>query len=189
MNNVVNHIYQKMRRKIFTIFSLAVLLVWSCGQRSDSGNISVNAVLQDADGTLSLNMEKATCYSDIVNPSSNTAEWNVVVSKPGRFKVWLSSATKDTTDLSFVNSVKITLLDNQLEVNPVCDRVFLNSDDVSFPYFRADSYMGSFYISDPGQYSIQLISEKVLTKEAMNNSSSVPDDTKLVSVILSPMTR
>lgn len=178
-----------MSRKLFTILSLSALLAASCGQRTGSDEVSVNAILQEEDGTLSLNMENATCYSDIVNPSSNTAEWNIVVSKPGRFKVWLSSATKDTTDLSYMNSVKITLLDNQLEVDPECDKVVLDSDDVSFPYFRADSYMGSFYISEPGKYSIQLISEKVLTKEAMNSSSSGPDDTKLMSVILAPMTR
>jgi len=180
---------KKMSRKIFTIISLAALLVWSCGRKSESNNVSVNAILQDADGTLALSMGNATCYSDIVNPSSNTAEWNIVVSKPGRFKVWLSSATKDTTDLSYVNSVKISILDNQLEVDPVIDKVVLNSDDVSFPYFRADSYMGSFYISEPGEYSIQLISEKVLSKEALRSNVSVPDDTKLMSVILSPMTR
>lgn len=178
-----------MSRKIFTIFSLAALLVWSCGKKSETHNASVDGILQDADGTLSLSIQNATCYSDVVNPSSNTAEWNIVVTKPGRFKVWLSSATKDTTELSYVNSVKITLLDNQLEVNPVCDRVVLNSNDVSFPYFRADSYMGSFYISEPGEYRIQLISEKVLSKEAMNSNKSLADDTKLMSVILSPMTR
>jgi len=161
----------------------------SCGKKSVSRNASVNAILQDADGTLALNMENATCYSDMINPSSNTAEWNILVSKPGRFKVWLSSATKDTTDLSYVNSVKITLLDKQLEVNPECDKIVLDSEDVSFPYFRADSYMGSFYISEPGEYSIQLISEKVLSKEAMNNRSDALDETKLMSVILSPITR
>ena len=178
-----------MSRKVFTIISLVVLLVWSCGKKSDSGSISGNAILQEADGTLALNMEKATCYSDNVNPSSNTAEWNVVVSKPGTFKVWLSSATKDTTDLSYVNSVKISLMDKLLDVNPECDKVVLNSDNVSLPYFRADSYMGSLYISEPGVYSIQVISEKVLSKAAMNNSNSGLDDTKLMSVILTPMTR
>jgi hypothetical protein len=178
-----------MSRKIFTLLSLVVLLVWSCGKRSDSENVSSNTIAQEADGTIALKMEKATCYSDMVNPASNTAEWNVVVSKPGTFKVWISSATKDTTNLSYINSVKISLLDKLLEVNPECDKVVLNSNDVSYPYFRADSYVGSFYISEPGEYSIQVISEKVLTKEAMNRNSSGPNDTKLISVILTPMTR
>jgi len=180
---------RNMRRKVFTIISLVLLLVWACGKKSDPNSVSENAVIQDADGTLALSMENATCYSDIVNPSSNTAEWNIVVSKPGHFRVWLSSATKDTTDLSYANSVKISLLDKLLEVNPECDKVVLNSDKVSFPYFRADSYVGSLYISEPGEYSIQVISEKVLSKKAMNSSTSCLGDTKLMSVILAPMTR
>ena len=178
-----------MIRRFFTLFGLVLLLAWSCGRKSDSVKISDKAVLQEADGTLALNMENATCYSDIVNPSSNTAEWNFIVSKPGTYKVWLSSATKDTTNLSYINSVKISLLDKLLEVNPEIDKVVLNSDNVSYPYFRADSYAGSFYISEPGEYRIQVISEKVLSKEAMNHLSAGSDDTRLMSVILTPMTR
>ncbi|MFZ0283351.1 MAG: hypothetical protein WAL29_16995, partial [Bacteroidales bacterium] len=81
------------------------------------------------------------------------------------------------------------LLDNQLEVDPACDKIVRNSGEVTYPYYRADSYMGSFYISEPGQYNIQVISEKVLPKEAMNNISSRPDDTRLMSVILTPNKR
>jgi hypothetical protein len=186
---VVNQNAIKMSRKVFTIISLVALLVWSCGKKSESDSVSGKAVVQKADGTLALDMANATCYSDKVNPSSNTAEWNVVVSKPGTFKVWLSSATKDTTELSYANSVKLSLMDKLLEVNPECDKVVLNSANVALPYFRADSYMGSLYISEPGTYSIQVISEKVLSKEAMNNSKSNTDDTRLMSVILTPMTR
>jgi hypothetical protein len=186
---VVNQNSIKMSRKVLTIISLVIVLLWSCGQISDSEKVSDNAIVQEADGTLALNMEKATCYSDMVNPSSNTAEWNFVVSKPGTFKVWLSSATKDTTDLRYVNSVKISLLDKQLEGDPECDKVVLNSDNVTYPYFRADSYMGSLYISEPGEYSIQLISEKVLSKEAMSSIKSDRDDTRLMSVLLAPMSR
>jgi hypothetical protein len=178
-----------MRRRIFAFSGLCVLLLWSCGQKFQSGNVSGNKILQAPDGSLALKMEKATCYSDVINPSSNTAEWNVVVSKPGRFKVWLSSATKDTTDLSYVNSVKITLLDKLLEVDPEPDRVVLNSKDVTYPYFRADSYMGSFYVSEPGEYSIQVISEKVLSKEALGMNAPGPEETRLMSVMLTPMTR
>lgn len=178
-----------MNGKTFTLVSLVLLLAWSCGKKPDSRIVSENAVLQDSDGTFALNMADAACYSDDVDPASNTAEWNVVVSKPGTYKVWLSSATKDTTNLSYINAVKITLLDKLIEVDPVIDRVVLNSDDVSYPYFRADSYAGSFYFSEPGEYSIQVISEKVLSKEAMNNSSPGPDDTRLMSVILTPLTR
>lgn len=177
-----------MIRKIFTLFSLVVILA-SCGRKSDNGQVLENAVVQEADGTLALNMEKAVCYSDQINPSSNTAEWNVVVSKPGTYKVWLSSATRDTTQLNYNNSVRISFLDKLLEVDPEIDKVVLNSEDVSYPYFRADSYAGNFYISEPGEYSLQVISEKVLPKEAWNNRSESENDTRLVSVILTPMTR
>jgi len=178
-----------MSRKVFTIIGVIVLLAWSCGSNTDQNSVSENAVVQEADGTLALDMDEATCYSDNVNPASNTAEWNVVVSKPGTFRVWLSSATKDTTKLSYSNSVKLSLLDKFLEVNPVCDKVVLNSGEVSLPYYRADSYMGSLYISEPGEYSIQVISEKVLPKEAELSEDMATDDTRLMSVILTPLSR
>ncbi len=178
-----------MRNRFFAFVGLGALLLWSCGNQAGKKSVAENTVLQQEDGTLLLDMGKATCYNDEVNPSSNTAEWKVRVSKPGRFKVWLSSATKDTTELSYNSSVKISFLDNELEAEPACDKIVRNAREVSYPYYRADSYMGSFYISDPGEYNIQVISEKVLPREAMNNISSGPDDTKLMSVILTPNTR
>lgn len=177
-----------MSRLFFAVVGLMMLLTWSCGSNNGKVGVSGNAIVQEADGTLELSMDDATCYSDEINPASNTAEWNVFVSKPGSFRVWLSSATKDTTRLNYNNSVKLSLLDKFLEITPACDKVIHDSKDVSFPYYRADSYMGSLYISEPGEYSIQVISEKVLPKEAYNN---IPDSdhTRLMSVILSPMTR
>ena len=86
---------------------IGVALFYSCkNEVKQSGNKSASAttenkILQQADGTISLKVDKADCYQDMSNPSSNTAEWNVVVSKSGRFNVWLSSATKDTTDLKY----------------------------------------------------------------------------------------
>lgn len=179
-----------MRSKSIALVGLVAILLWSCSTRPEN-NIEKgkNTVMQQDDGTFSLKIEKAACYSDAVNPSSNTAEWNVVVSKPGRYKVWLSSATRDTTNLNYGEPVKITYMDNLLEAAPACDRIIRNSNEVSFPYFRADSYMGSFYFSEPGQYNIQVISEKVQPKEADNMISGVPSGTKLMSVILTPMTR
>lgn len=178
-----------MNRKIFTLFGLVVLLVWSCGSDSPKDKVSENAVVQESDGTFALNLEDAACYSDAENPESNTAEWKVMVSEPGTYKVWLSSATRDTTDLSYINSVRISLLDKLIEVDPAIDRVVLDSKEVSLPFYRADSYAGSFYFSEPGEYSIQVISEKILPKEAMNSSREESIDTKLVSVILTPLTR
>jgi hypothetical protein len=181
-----------MRRRIFAYFiGLVIIPVWSCGHQSSTKDLQVagNRILQQEDGIVSLKLDKAACYSDAVNPSNNTADWNVVISKPGSFKVWLSSATKDTSDLNYTNSVRISLMDDQLEVNPACDKIVRNSSDVHYPYFRADSYMGSIYISEPGEYNIQVISEKVIAKNTETYNTSLADNTKLMSVILTPATR
>jgi hypothetical protein len=148
-----------------------------------------NRILQQNDGTVSLILDKAERYSDVANPSNNTADWNIVISKPGRFKVWLSSATKDTSNLNYASSVRISLLDDQLEANPACDKVMKNSKEVHYPYYRTDSYMGSVYVSEPGEYNLQVISDKVMEKKAATQNTTMADDTKLMSVILTPMTR
>jgi hypothetical protein len=182
----------KMKRSILPyLIGLAVIPFWSCGHLSSTkvSHEAENRIVQQNDGTISLILDKAACYSDKTNPSNNTADWNIVISKPGRFKVWLTSATKDTSVLKYANSVRISLLDDQLEANPGCDKIVRNSSDVHYPYFRADSYMGSVYVSEPGEYNIQLISEKVIARAAESNNSSLPDDTKLMSVVLTPTTR
>lgn len=173
------------------LICLVLIPVWSCGHTGVTKDLdgAKNRVLQQRDGTVSLILDKAECYNDAVNPSNNTADWNVVISKPGRFKVWLSSATKDTSNLRYQNSVRIRLLDDQLEANPVCDKIVQNSSEVHYPYFRADSYMGSVYVSEPGEYNIQIISEKVVSKTTVTKNNSLADDTKLMSVLLTQTSR
>jgi hypothetical protein len=181
-----------MRRRIFAfIYGLAIVLIWSCGQQGTTKNTkeAENTIVQQADGTVSLKLEKAVCYSDAVNPTNNTADWNVVISKPGRFKVWITSATKDTSDLSYSSSVKVNILDDHMEVNPAIDKVVHNSGDVPQSYFRADSYVGSFYVPEAGEYNIQVISDKVITKNAASKTGSRVDDTMLLSVVLTPAIR
>jgi len=83
-----------MGRKTYGLLILSGLaLLYSCNniseQKLSKDKIVQNRIVQQKDGTISLKVEKADCYHDIVNPSSNTAEWNVVVSKSGRFNVWL----------------------------------------------------------------------------------------------------
>jgi len=75
-----------------------------------------------------------------------------------------------------------------LEVIPGCDKIVRNSIDVHYPYFRVDSYMGSIYIAEPGEYNIQLISEKVIMEKSESKNAALTDDTKLISVILTPLT-
>jgi hypothetical protein len=181
-----------MRRIIFTfIYGLAIVLIWSCSRQGTTKNTkeAENTIMQQADGTVSLKLEKAVCYSDAVNPTNNTADWNVVISKPGRFKVWLTSATKDTSDLSYSSSVKVNILDDHLEVTPAVDKIVQNSGDVPNSYFRADSYVGSFYVQEPGEYNIQVISDKVIAKNTGSKHNPQVDDTMLMSVILTPAIR
>jgi hypothetical protein len=183
-----------MRRKIFVwMILIGVILICSCNDAvkptEDQKIRAENKILQQEDGTISLKVDKAECYSDMINPSSNTAEWNVVVSKSGRFNVWLSSATKDTTNLQYQNTVMLSILDNRLEARPECDKIFQNSGDVTYPYFRADSFMGSLFIQDTGLYNIQVISEKIVPKGYKNDESSVAENTKLLSVFLTPISR
>jgi hypothetical protein len=183
-----------MRRFILGITVLSVFFIlFSCSNSgNDNSKISSSSddkITQKEDGTINLDLKKASRYNDDTNPSCNTAEWNIVISKAGRFKVWLSSATLDTMDLQYNNTVKISLQDERLDVRPVGDKIVLNARDVQYPYYRADSYMGTFYVQEPGEYSVQIISEKVIAQSENNNSSAVADHTKLMSVILTPMTR
>jgi hypothetical protein len=180
-----------MRKRSYALLiCLSTLLFLSCSPKSSTKNLQVSekGILQQEDGTVSLKLDKAACYKDEANPSNNTAEWNIVISKPGRFKVWLLSATKDTTDLSYANSVRISLQDDQLVANPACDKIVKNSGDVPYPY-KADSYMGTVYFSEPGEYKIQVISEKAVAKRPGTKNASSTDDTMMMSVLLTPMNR
>lgn len=183
-----------MRRNFIAgMLVIGLTVFYSCSNKvktKEDNKISAgNNILQQEDGTISLKVDKAECYQDKINPSSNTCEWSVSVSKSGRYNVWLSSATKDTTDLKYTNSVKLSILDNRLEARPGCDKVFQRSADVSYPYFRADSFMGSLYIQDTGVVYIQVISEKIIPQDYQNKETSVTDNSKLLSVFLTPITQ
>ena len=180
-------------RTILTGFfcGVVILLTFSCG---NSGNKSEKTAGDDGhkvkqldDGTINLQIDKAFCYNNKSDPSYNAAEWNIIVTRPGRYEVWLSSATIDTVDLQYTNMVTISLQDKQLNVRPVSNKIVLNSSSVRYPYYRADSYMGEFYIQDPGEYSVQLISEKVIAKSDTVSGSGVLDHTRVMSVFMTPM--
>jgi hypothetical protein len=179
-----------MKIKKFVYLGLVSVFLWNCSNQSDIKIVKVAdaLIVQQEDGIVSLELANAGYYNDIVDPSNNTAEWNVKISKPGGYKVWLSSATRDTINLNYSTTVKVNLPDSQLAGIPVCDKIVQNSKDVSYPYFRADSYMGSVYFDEPGEYNIQVISEKALAHTPENQTASVSDDSKLLAVTLSPMT-
>ena len=182
-------------KKVFFVWVMliGVALIVSCnnGVRSDenSNDVTENKVLQQKDGTISLKIDKAECYHDMVNPSSNTAEWSIVVSKSGRYDVWLSSATIDTTDLKFKDSVLLSIRDNRFETLPIVNKVVQNSSEVSRPFYQADSFMGSLYIQDTGVYSVQVISDRILPKTFRQGGSHSDDMTKILSVSLKPAKR
>ena len=81
----------------------------------------------------------------------------------------------------------LSFLDNRLEKHPGCDKIFQNSSEVAYPYFRADSFMGSLYIQDPGTYNIQIVSEKINNGDSVKSENQ--EDSKLLSVFLTPIVR
>jgi hypothetical protein len=83
----------------------------------------------------------------------------------------------------------LSILDNRIEARPACDKIIHNSSDVTYPYFRADSFLGSLYIQDTGMYNIQIISEKIVPKGIKKAVLSGSDNSKLLSVFLTPITR
>jgi len=175
--------------KLALVVIIGVVL-FSCNnaQRSgvkDNEQSSTVNVMQRTDGSIALYVEQAECYRDEKNPSINTAEWNVHVSKSGRFDVWLSSAATDTIDLGYKNKVMFNVHNNILEVQPIVNKVVKNASDVKPPYFRADSFLGAMYIQDTGLYLIQIISDKILPEDI----HAVNEKTKLISVILTPTTK
>jgi hypothetical protein len=181
-----------MKRELFVWLALmGVTLLISCNKvvKSDRNMnmVADNTIMQQKDGTISLKIDKAECYHDISNPSINTAEWNVVVSRSGRYDVWLSSATKDTTDLKYKKSVLLSIRDNRLEAVPIVNRVIQNSRDVPRPYYQAESFMGSLYIQDTGIYNVQVISDKVLPVDFKAKELAPDEQTKIMSVSLTPV--
>jgi hypothetical protein len=182
-----------MRKFISAGIILSILsLSYSCNRSETKIGISKKGedkITQGSDGTISLNLEEASRYSDKIDPASNTAEWDFTVIKPGRYDVWVSSITKDTMNLQYTSSVKVNLLDARLEAKPIGNRIVADAKDVEYPYYRADSYMGTFYFEEPGEYSIQLISDKVAPPDENINSSNSSDHTKLKSLILTPIIR
>lgn len=180
-----------MGRKIVVLMTLIGIIYFnSCKNSSDQKEVKnqvvQNKILQQKDGTISLKVDKADCYQDKDNPATNTAEWNVVVSKSGRYNVWLTSSTKDTTDLKYNNSVLLSIVDNRIEAHPAINKIIHNSKDVSYPYFRADSFIGEMYIQDTGLFNVQIISEKIIPKDPKKSDFKNEDTSKLLSVFLTP---
>jgi len=119
-------------------------------------------------------------------PQYNTAEWLVKVEKPGRYDVWLSSLTVDTTHLLFAENVIITAGETKLEKKPLRDEIVTEDKSISQPWFRADSHMGSVLFAKPGEYPIQVISDRVERHTSDVSQISPEKHTLINSVILKP---
>lgn len=133
-----------------------------------------------------LNITEAELIQVDDKPQYNTAEWLFSVEEPGRYDVWLSSLTVDTTQLLFAENVIITAGETKLEKKPVGDRIVTEDGSASGPWFRADSHMGSVFFSKPGEYQVQVISDRVEPHGTDISQLSLDKHTLINSVILKP---
>jgi hypothetical protein len=180
----------RIERAKFGLLAIAAIsFLISCKTTTPEIKVGAETIKQREDGTISLKLDKADCYADMDDRADNTAEWNVVVSKSGRYNVWITSATLDTNDLKYKNPVMVNVQDKMIQARPDCDKVFMNSSDVTSPYFRADSFIGSLYLQDTGQFYIQVTSEMILPKNYKVTGSSAADIAKLISVSFTPVNR
>jgi len=183
MSVIIESQYRNMFRLVLVIIS--VLLIYGCNNSEDrEEEITADDIIQNQNGNIILSLKDAYLLSDKDNPHRNTAEWGFTVNSKGRYEVWLSSFTKDTMNLSYLEPVIVHFGDKKLESQPVGNKIVLDDDHVSEPYFRADSRLGSILIEDSGHYNIQIISEKVLP--SMGSKLSVNANTILDQIILKP---
>ena len=120
-------------------------------------------------------------------PQYNTAEWNFSVKTPGRYDVWLSSLTCDTSHLRYKEKVTITAGDARIEKRPMGDEIVTNDPSVKQPWYRADSHMGSIFFSEPREYRVQVISDGVIPHSSDLSSLSIDKHTLINSLILKLM--
>lgn len=133
-----------------------------------------------------LKIEEAQLLEVENKPQYNTAEWVFKVDKPGRWDVWLSSLTLDTLQLNFGGDVIITAGDTKIVKKPVSDRVVTEDESITGPWFRADSHMGSVFFSKPGEYQVQVISDKVEPHSSDLSQLSIDKQILINSLIMKP---
>lgn len=138
------------------------------------------------DGGVTLLLKDADMMEVDSNPQYNTAEWNFVVHKAGRYDVWLSSLTCDTSTNLFAGKVTVTAAETRLEKRPVGDKIITDDKNLKSPWVRAQSHMGSIFFSEPGEYQVQLISDRVLHHSGDVNKVSQAEHTLINSLILRP---
>jgi hypothetical protein len=168
---------------------ILVISMTACNYKGEVGKKGKHAVsdqnTEKTDGVTLLIKDAALIQVDS-NPQYNTAEWHFTVHKPGRFDVWLSSLTCDTSHLQFGDNVIITAGDSRLTKMPVGDEIVIEDKSVQEPWYRADSHMGSIFFSKAGEYQVQVISDRVERHTADLSDISVDKRTLINSLILKP---
>lgn len=169
---------------------VVLLALSSCNRGSMSDNARQkerNDRVAGHDGGVTLLIKDADLIQVDSNPQYNTAEWQVTVKEPGRYDVWLSSLTCDTLHMEYAQKVTITAGDSRIEKRPVGDEIVTSDRSVRKPWYRADSHMGSIFFSEPGEYQVQVISDKVVPHSSDPASWTLDKHTLINSVILKPM--
>jgi len=175
-----------MLRKLGLLLLIVAALAFSCKNSSVRSVAANDSKATAAGSSVSLKIEDAALVEDENDPDSNTAEWNFKVDHAGRYEVWLSSITLDTLNMGFDTVVTITAGDSRLEKMPLGDKIIADAPNAEGYRFKAESEMGSVFFNAPGDYTIQVISEKVKSP-ADKDLSAGKEKTLIRSLILKPV--
>jgi len=197
-NKIIFGSHKTMKRVIMDSFSkrvgiLGLILIISMTACKDNSGSNKEKMKEAAEanaspsGGVTLMINDAALIQVDSNPQYNTAEWHFKVDKAGRYDVWLSSLTCDTLHLQFEDNVIITAGDSRLDKRPVGDEIVTSDNSVKAPWYRADSHMGSIFFSKPGEYQVQVISDKVERHASDLSDLSIDKHTFINSLILKPM--
>jgi hypothetical protein len=179
---------KKFVRSIGVFALVALMSMTGCkDNKSTADNKSGKSDRPTREGGVTLLIADADLIEVDSNPRYNTAEWNFTVKDAGRYDVWLSSLTCDTAHLRFNDLVTITAGDERIEKKPVGDEIVTDDKSVMEPWYRADSHMGSIFFKEPGEYQVQVISDRVIPHSSDLSKLSVDKHTLINSLILKPM--
>ena len=184
-------VMNKIWMKAVVLGLVMVFPMTACNSNGGEGKEKKKSKTEQAAGEAEgvvLRISDAALMQVDSNPQYNTAEWHFTVDKAGRYDVWLSSLTCDTTSLQFSDSVTITAGDTRITRRPVTDEVVTDDNSIKEPWYRADSHMGSIFFSKPGEYQVQVISDRVMKLTSDLSDMSIDKRTLINSLILKPMT-
>ncbi len=178
-----------MRRMSIILLILLVIAAGGCGNRNEvnTSDQVTTSIQEKEDGTIILNINEAYLLQDSLHPDMNTAEWSFNVQHRGRYELWLTSFTKDTMDLRYESPVIVNFCDKRIKAKPIGNEIILDTPGTGDFYYRADSKLGSVYIDKPGDYNIQVVSDKVRPARNYLDRKDA-SHTQLRSLVLKPMT-